>query len=310
MKVLIAETKDFSQSVLEDLSGWCDVDFRELEADQLRAAFMDYDVFWFRLGFKIDRDLLMQEGRRVRVIVCPVTGLDHIDMTTCDELGIKVISLKGEYEFLKEVRATAEHTIGLTLALLRNISAAERHVRMDGEWKRDLFKGSEIYNKKVGIVGLGRLGEITAGVFSSFGARVLAYDVLNKKAPGVEVWDSLEEMLPECDIVSLHINYTEQNIGFFDANLFNRMKRGSYFINTSRGSLINESDLIESLKSGHLAGAALDVVANEPNIKQSPLWHYAQESDSLLITPHIGGNTWESFEKTESFLLNKLRNIT
>ena len=160
--------------------------------------------------------------------------------------------------FLRDVRATAEHTLMLMLALLRRAHAAITHVH-NGGWNRDLFRGHELHQKTVGVVGYGRLGRIVARYVHAFDARVLAADphvTSHDVAPEVTLVP-LEALLPAADIVTLHVNLDPATVGFFGRAQFAAMKRGAWFINTSRGELVDEVALLEALQQGHLAGAAL-----------------------------------------------------
>jgi D-3-phosphoglycerate dehydrogenase len=244
---------------------------------------------------------------RCRLIAVPTTGLDHIDLHACAERGIEIISLYGEREFLSTVRATSELTIALALSLIRNLPRAVQSVQM-GEWDRDQFRGTELYGKTAGIVGLGRLGSITADYFYAFGMRVLGYDVRDDVAssPAVKV-DTIEELLEQSDLVSIHVTYTAKTRHLFSAAAFARMKSGAILINTSRGGVVCETALIEALESGRIAGAALDVLDGEPAIDANhPMLRYAETHPNVLITPHIGGNTIESFAKTEVFIADRV----
>ena len=129
---------------------------------------------WFRLAHRIDKSFFEQPVR-LRVLATPVTGLDHIDLEACRGHGVRVVSLKGEVEFLKSIRATAELTIALTLALLRQIPEAASSVEA-GHWNRDAFRGRELFGRTAGLVGVGRLGTIVAGYLRAFGMEVLGYD--------------------------------------------------------------------------------------------------------------------------------------
>ncbi|MDO9373811.1 MAG: NAD(P)-dependent oxidoreductase [Ferruginibacter sp.] len=304
LKILVAETKDFSPETKVYLEDQFDVTLKDLSNQEVAEALNEYDVFWFRLKFNLTREVLTR-SERCRYIVCPVTGLDHIDLTVCAEKGINVISLKGETDFLKEVRATAEHTIGLTLALLRSLPAAVNSVKK-GIWNRDLFKGREIFGKKVGIVGVGRLGTITASFFKTFGADVSGFDVKPFASEICKPTNSLEELFGQNDIISIHVNLTESTKHLVTFRELQLMKTGSFLINTSRGNIVKGGDLIRALNEKIVMGAAVDVVESEYDIEQDELVKFAQHNDNLLITPHIGGNTWESFEKTEFFLAKKL----
>jgi D-3-phosphoglycerate dehydrogenase len=264
------------------------------------------------LRHAIDQGLL-RKARQLKIIATPTTGLNHIDLESAAQQGVLVLSLRGEVEFLRDVRATAEHTIGLMLSLLRNIPSAERHVR-GGEWNRDQFKGHELYEKTAGIVGYGRLGRLVAMYLRAFGMKVIASDPhLDAEArrlaasQGVE-FVPLSELLERADIVSLHVNLDPATAGFFGPEQFAQMKAGAWFVNTSRGELIDETALLGALQTGRLSGAALDVLQGEQSgaFTGSELLRFAQQHGNLLITPHIGGCTYESLEKTEIFLAQKV----
>jgi len=304
-RLIIAETKDFSDKAIACIPENVEVTQKEIGENELQCAFREYDYFWFRLGFRITDELLRVSGRRVSVIICPVTGLDHIDVETCNELNIRVISLKGQTDFLRRIKATAELTIGLTLALLRNLPQAINSVRQD-IWDRDAFKGREINGKQVGIIGMGRLGKIVADYFLAFGARVFAYDIKDFTSQNVTKVRNIRELVSQSDIITLHVDYNEENHHLIDDDLLNEFKKGSVFINTSRGSLVDSNALINALRNGHLSGAALDVIENEFALSNRPLIDFSKTNDHLIITPHIGGNTTESFEKTEIYVATKL----
>jgi D-3-phosphoglycerate dehydrogenase / 2-oxoglutarate reductase len=305
-RILIAEPLDFSQRAVALLQSAGDVELRVCTRDDLQAAFQKYDVVWFRLANVIDRTILSGPVR-CRILATPVTGLDHIDLDLCRSLGIQVVSLRGEVEFLRTVRATAELTIGLLLALLRRIPAAAASVQA-GVWNRDLFRGHELFGRTAGIVGLGRLGTIVASYLRAFGMDVLAYDprVDFDHAVATRV-DSLIELVQRADVVSLHVSYSQATRHLIGSAELAAMKPDAVLINTSRGGVIDEAALLAALQAGQLAGAALDVLDGEPDIGAAhPLVAYSQTRDNLLIVPHIGGNTRESFENTECFLAGRV----
>ena len=304
LKIRIAETKNFSEEVILQLKTFAEVDVVETEKSDLTTCLASYDVFWFRLKFKIEENDF-PENTQCKFILCPVTGLDHIDLAACAKRNIQVISLKGETEFLSKVRATAELTLALTLALLRQVPKAVESVNTF-TWNRDLFKGHEIFEKKVGIVGVGRLGKITAGFFKAFGATVYGYDIKPFDEDICIKVNSLEELAAQVDILSIHVAYHEDTHHLINEKIFSLMKPESILINTSRGGVVDSDDLLVALKENKLRGAALDVIENEYAIEKHPLIEYAKENPRLIITPHIGGNTWESFDKTEHFLADKL----
>jgi D-3-phosphoglycerate dehydrogenase len=312
-RILIAEPNDFSPRAEAMLRVAGDVELGSLLAnddDAWRAAFAAYDVVWFRLARRITAAIL-SERPRCTVLATPVTGLDHIDLAACAQRNVRVVSLRGETEFLRTVRATAEHTLALTLALLRHIPAALDDVRA-GEWQRDRFRGGEIFGKTVGVVGVGRLGSIVAGFMRALGARVIGFDrradfpadVVDARAA------SLDDLLRASDIVTLHVSYGEATRHLIDARALAQMKPSALLINTSRGGVVDEAVLLRALESKSLAGAALDVLDGEPSIDAAHPVVAAvaskQFGDRLLVVPHIGGNTFESFEKTEVFLAGRV----
>jgi D-3-phosphoglycerate dehydrogenase / 2-oxoglutarate reductase len=311
MNILIAESTGFPPAAAERLRQSGNVVLAELDRPALETAVVDADVLWVRLRNRIDAALLMR-APQLKIIATPTTGLSHIDLQAAAANGIQVLSLRGAADFLRTIRGTAEHTIGLMLALLRRLPAAVKHVEAGG-WDRTPFRGEELYGRTVGIVGYGRLGRIVARYLHAFEARVLMADYPDWSGE-IDPWVKrvpLEELLAASDIVSLHVNLTPRNEKMIGPKEFAAMKAGAFFVNTARGELIDEAALEEALASRHLAGAALDVIAGEPLARpeQHRLIRYAQEHDTLLLTPHIGGCTRESMERTELYLAERLAEI-
>ncbi|HEY6989015.1 MAG TPA: NAD(P)-dependent oxidoreductase, partial [Bryobacteraceae bacterium] len=205
-RILIAERDGFPVQALVRLQGVARVSLEDLDRAGLEEAIADVDVLWVRLRHRIDRHLL-DCAPRLKTVVTPTTGLNHVDTEELARRGITLLSLRGEVEFLRDVRATAEHTIGLLLALLRQLAPAAADTQAGG-WRRDRFQGAEIYGKTVGIVGYGRLGRIVSRYLKAFEARVIVNDP--KLPDGYR--DSIVEALPlaallsESDIVSLHVD--------------------------------------------------------------------------------------------------------
>ncbi len=304
-KVLIAETGDFNSDVLNMLKQSCEVTFENLSKEDLKTALREYDVIWFRLGYKIDKKVL-EGDLKCKVLVSPVTGIDHIDEELCKLKGIEIISLKGEVDFLRKVRATAELSIGFAITLMRKIIPASLSV-VEGKWNRDDFRGNEIFEKTVGIVGMGRLGSIVADYYKAFGAKVFGYDIADF-GNDVQKIDNLEDLIKVSDIVSVHVSHY-MNENMFGKKEFELFKKNAILVNTSRGNVMDEEALLEALIKGKLRGAALDVLKKESEItSENPLIKYAKANSNLIILPHIGGNTYESFEKTERFVAEKLIN--
>lgn len=310
MKILITEPDRFSQEAHTVLQEIGEVRLGPFTRAALLATLPGYDAIMVRLGHSIDAELI-QNAPDLKYIVSPTTGLDHIDLETAAKKGIKVLSLKGEVEFLRSIPATAELTWGLLLSLIRWIPSAVRSVN-EGKWQRDDFRGNDLAGKCLGILGYGRIGEKIAKYGLAFGMEVWVYDPRNEQNDNrVHYASSVEHLFLKCDIVSIHIPLNETTVGLIGENELMKMKAGSWLINTSRGQVIQESALIKALDSGVLRGAALDVVCGEVegSVFTSPLLEYARSHDNLLITPHIGGATTESMEGTEIFMAKKFRKV-
>lgn len=307
-KVFIAEAERFTKPALQQLETFATVTFGDGSKEQLNEAFLNYDVVWIRLAYKIDRSFF-SANMQCKVLACAVTGIDHINVNDCNEFGVQIVCLKGEAEFLKEVRATAELTMGLLLSLIRKIPQASSSVKQ-GVWNRDLFAGTELFKKTIGIVGLGRLGLIVAEYAKAFGMRVLAFDKHQNFPPDIKKISSLTELCSLSDVVSIHLTYDDSTKEIFDASCFKAMKDDAVLINTARGGIVDERALLLALQNKKIKGAAVDVLNGEPHIDDNhPLVQFAIQNDNLLIVPHIGGNTPESFEKTELFIAKKIQSI-
>ena len=306
LRILIAESGGFAPQALQRLQSVGEVRLADLGEDELRAQVPPFHILWVRLKNRIGRQII-DAAPSLKAVATPTTGLNHLDLELLTARGIRVFSLRGETDFLSNIRATAEHTLGLMLALMRHVPAACRSV-CEGAWDRDLFRGSELFEKTVGLVGYGRLGKLVARYCQSLGCKILATDPNVHEADSFVELTTFQDLLSRSDIVSLHVNLTEQTTAFFGLEEFQHMKPGSLFVNTARGELIDEVALLRNLESGKLAGAALDVLKDEQagGFASRPLIEFAKQHTNLLITPHIGGCTGESMAKTEVFLAEKL----
>jgi D-3-phosphoglycerate dehydrogenase len=290
-------------------------DLRE-EAVATRAGLLravrDADVLLTRLAHRIDGEVLAA-APHLRAVVTPTTGLTHIDLEAAAQRGVTILSLRGETAFLDRVTATAELAWGLLISLSRRLPEAFAHTQ-GGGWNRDLLRGHELQGRTLGLIGFGRLGRMMARFGLAFRMRVLACD----PAPGVVVPADverapLERLLAESDAISVHASLTEASRGIIDASAFARMKPGVLFINTARGELVDEAALLAALHSGRVGAAAVDVLAGEPFAGPEippahPLAAFARaHPDRLLLTPHIGGATFESMAATEVFMAERLR---
>lgn len=297
-RILIAEPGDFPEEASHQLSQVGSLQSGRTVDGPLALEFEHFDVVFTRLASRVET-VPIPPSTNPRILVSPTTGLDHIDLDWCGDNGIEVVSLAGEAEFLRTIRGTAEHSLALTLALLRNLVGAVESVR-EGEWNRDDFRGREISGSTVGIVGVGRIGTMMAAIFNDLGASVIGYDSGSVVFPDeLGRVHSLHELLGASDIVTLHANYRRGQAPIMGQEEFARMRPGAVLINTARGGLIDEGALIGALETGRLGGAALDVVEGEPDVARRDIVEASRRLPNLIITPHVGGNTYESRERVE-----------
>ena len=308
LRILNLEPEGYSSDAREILTGLGTVIDGPMSRPELLKAVEKVDVLVVRLGHNIDRALLERAGN-LRAIVSATTGLDHIDTIAAQERGSTVLSLQGETEFLRTVTATAEHTWALLLALLRRVVPAANSVR-EGEWDRDRFRGGELSGKRLGILGLGRIGIKVAMYGQAFRMRVAAFDPYVTEFPSdVRRAASLERLLRDADVLSIHVPLNEETTRLLDRGRLALLPSGALVVNTSRGEIIDEAALADALEYRRLGGAALDTIWHERDARlreQSRLMALARKADYLLITPHIGGATKESMARTELFMARKL----
>ena len=302
MRIGIVEPDHFSEHAIQELASIGNVTFYSDDED-LGDFISDKDVIFVRLKYKFD-DSLIERANHLKYICSPTTGLNHIDISN-DE--IKVISLKGDYAFLNSIRATPEHIFGLSIALLRNYHSAFLS-KENRNWNRDEYRGEELQGSNVGIIGLGRIGKILVQYYNAFGSTVYYYDIdKEKEDDGAIRVDSMDNLINASDIVILSINYTPENDGIITKRELSLLD-GKYFINTSRGEVLDECALLEYIQTGNYKGIALDVLSNEadgPALLDDLL--AIEHKKNVIITPHIGGSTFQSMRRTEERIVEKLK---
>jgi len=257
-----------------------------LSGDDLRSALAEFDGAILRSGVKITADSLAG-NRRLKAIVRAGVGTDNIDKNAATRLGIVVMNTP-----TGNTLSTAEHTIAMMMALSRNIAPAYQSL-IEGRWDRGKYMGTQLADKTIGVVGLGRIGQAVASRCKAFEMRVLGYDpFLSKERAqelGVEIVPTVHEMLPHVDYLTVHTPLTPETRNLIGANELAMMRPGARLINCARGGIYDEAALAEGLKSGRLGGVALDVFANEP-CTNSPLYGMP----NVLCTPHLGASTEEA----------------
>jgi len=268
----------------------CHVDVKpSLTKEELLKAVKEYDAIIVRGKTKFTREVLM-EANSLKVIGRAGVGLDNIDVEAASQKNIKVVSTPQA-----STVAVAEATMALMLALMRMIPEANRTLK-EGMWLKNKFMGCELRGKTLGIVGFGRIGKAVAKRALSFEMRVIAYDVRDIReeasAMGVEVAESLEDLLKRCDILTLHIPLNKSTRGLIGERQISLMKRGAVIINTSRGGIIDTKSLLKALKEDKLSGAALDVFEHEPP-QTDEEWELIK-LPNVVVTPHIASQTHEA----------------
>lgn len=306
-RILNVEPDRYDAQARAKLETVAHVDKRALDRQDLIDELPGYHALITRLGHQIDHEVL-EAGEDLEAVATATTGLDHIDTEAAKDFGIEVLSLRGQSEFLRTIRATPEHTWGLLLALCRRIPQAHTHA-VEGGWDRDRFRGTELYRKTLGILGLGRAGRQVARYAQSFDMDVIAHDPYQDTwLDGVDRASSLQGLLAQSDMLSLHVPLNDETRGLIDAEALSTLPDDARLVNTSRGPIIDEDALLEALETGQIAGAALDVVAHErdPEERATGLTTYAAEHTDLILTPHIAGATDESMARTERFIADAL----
>ncbi|WP_339653588.1 NAD(P)-dependent oxidoreductase [uncultured Salegentibacter sp.] len=306
MNILITEPLDFNPEQITVLEKFGTLHKGPFSRMGLLAVIKTTNVLIIRLGHKIDKELLDQ-AYKLEYILTPTTGLNHIDIYEAGKRNIKIISLKGETDFLETIPSTAEHSLALMLSLIRKIPAANKHV-LKGEWERDKFKSHNLKSFKLGILGYGRVGKQMAEYAEVFKMPWIFYDIDPQLRSHQRSEEDLISFLKKVDILTIHIPLNQETTNFINASNIKFLKEGSYIINTSRGEVIEEEAVKDLLENGYLAGIAIDVLVSEIDEnkrKNNPLLKLARELDNIIITPHIAGATYESMWLTEEFIIKK-----
>ncbi len=287
-KVVVAET--ISEAGLAALAAHCELDVAVgAGREELVERVADAAGLVVRSATKVDADLL-GAAPELKVVGRAGIGVDNIDLAAATEAGVLVVNAPEANTI-----SAAEHTLALLLAQARRVAEADRSVRA-GEWERAKFQGVELHDKVLGVIGLGRIGTLVAERARAFGMRVVAYDphVVEDRMRqlGATKASELGDVLAHADFVTVHLPLNRETEGLLGAAAFEMMKPGIRIVNTSRGGIIDERALADAVRSGRVAGAALDVFAEEP-LPDSPL----RDLPQVVLTPHLGASTREAQDK-------------
>lgn len=269
---------------------------RPLTGEELVERVKGVDAILCLLTDRVDGDLIDAAGPQLKIISNYAVGFDNVDVGAATDRGVVVCNTPSD-----EVNeAVAEHTWALILSLTRRIVEADEATRRGGYkgWEPDIFLGSSLIGKTLGIVGLGRIGSMVARRAKGYNMTVL----YNKREPDAKAeselgvkFASIDELLSSSDIVSLHVPLTDETRHMINSQTISKMKKGSFLVNTARGPVVAEKDLVAALRDGHLGGAALDVFDNEPNIDPELI-----VMENVILTPHIASATVEARNKMGS----------
>ena len=271
-----------------------------LSETQLAEAIPDFAALIIRSQTKVTAKIL-NAAKKLRVVGRAGVGVDNVDVETATRRGVVVLNAPGANTI-----STAEHAFSLLLSLARNIARADATLK-GGTWDRKNLEGVELYNKTLGIIGMGRIGSELSRRAIAFGMRVLAFDpylsVSRARSLQVELVEELDELLAAADFISLHTPLTAETRHLLNAERLAKTKRGVRVINCARGGLLDEQALADAISNGHVAGAALDVFETEPLPVDSPL----RKIPNLVLTPHLGASTAEAQESVGIEIAQSIR---
>jgi D-3-phosphoglycerate dehydrogenase len=272
-------------------------DLAGISREDLLKIVGDYEVLIVRSRTLVDREFL-RRGRRLLIVARAGSGLDNVDVDEAERLGIKVVNCPNYV-----AKSTAELTVGLILCLLRRIVFCDACTKC-GVWIKSSQEGEMLFGKKVAVIGWGRVGRRVSRILRGFGCEVTVVDPFVD--PSIIVsrgcsYATLEEALKACDIITIHVSLNESTGRMFGPREFSMIKPGAYFINTSRGEVVDEDALIKALETGRLKGAALDVYSSEP-----PRLPKIPEGLNVVFTPHIGAQTVEAQRETAKMLSRRI----
>src|SRR5881398_2016254 len=300
-KVLVADA--ISQRGVDELTrdGGLDVLVQtKLSPAKLIEIIPEFAGLIVRSETKVTREIL-NAAKELRVVGRAGVGVDNVDVETATRRGVVVLNAPGG-----NTVSTAEHAFSLLLCVARKIPQADASLR-GKKWSRKDFEGVELYNKTLGVIGMGRIGSELSRRAIAFGMRVIAYDpylsTTRARSLQVELVDELDDLLTNADFISLHTPLTAETRHILDATRLQKTRRGVRIINCARGGLIDETALVKALADGHVAGAALDVFEIEPLPHDSPL----RSAPNLVLTPHLGASTVEAQESVGIEIAQSIR---
>ncbi len=293
MKVLICDATDPKALKIIEEAGIEVVNQPDITPEELIKVIPDFPCMVVRSRTKVTKEVL-DAGTSLKSVVRAGVGLDNIDVGYAKEKGVKVLNTPSA-----STQSVAELTVAYLMALARNIPLMTASMKA-GKWEKKSFLGSEVSGKKLGLIGSGRIGQAVADRAIALGMTVVAYDPYVTQLPNITLME-LNDLLAEADYISLHIPHTDETHNILDASAFAKMKDGVRIINCARGGTIDEEALYQAIQEGKVAGAALDVFAEEPLIDPKLF-----SLDQVMGSPHIGAGTAEAKERVGQVAAEKV----
>jgi D-3-phosphoglycerate dehydrogenase len=289
MKVLVSDKLSPKGVEIFEKAGGIEVDVKTgLPPDELKAIIGEYDGLVIRSATKVTAEII-GAAVKLKVVGRAGSGLDNVDVPTASKRGIVVMNTPGGNTI-----TTAEHAVSMMLALSRKIPQATASMKSK-KWEKSKFMGAEFYSKTLGVVGVGQIGSIVADRARGLKMNVIAYDPFlsseGAEKLGLELV-TMDELLARSDYITIHVPKSNDTVNLINKERFSKMKDGVLLINCARGGIVNEQDLCDAIKSGKVAGAALDVFEKEPPDADNPLL----DLDEVICTPHLGASTEEAQE--------------
>ena len=307
MKILVTAPIKRFKKVIQELKQFSDLTIREyLEKDKLIKIIGKYDGLIPNARIPIDEEVI-NSAYNLKSIYQPSLGYEHIDLSSLKRNKISFDCLAFDKKFKKTLWSTAEHTLAIILSLLKKINYSSSRVVEFGEWDNRAFDINDLGNKTVGIIGLGNIGTKVAKLCTNFGSKIIAYDPYVKSKTYNLV--TLNKLCTEADIISLHVPYTNETKNLISKNELAKMKKNACLINTSRGGIVNELDLKLLLNNQKNFSYGTDVLEGESpyGVKNNMIVKLSKKNKNILITPHVGGSSFQYMEKIFMHAVLKLK---
>jgi D-3-phosphoglycerate dehydrogenase len=304
-KILIVDDLHPAFKIAAEEMGY-EVDDRPLiKKEEVIEILKNYHGLAIRTKFKVDKQII-DAAPNLKFVARAGAGMDNIDVAYADEKNIQLINApEGNRD------AVGEHCVGLLLSLMNNFRKADIEIR-NGVWDREGNRGYELMGKTVGIIGYGNNGSAFARKLKGFDVKVLAYDKYKTRfTDDFATEASMEEIVKYSDVVSLHIPLTRETKQMVDGEYFRHFRRPFFFLNAARGEIVNTQSVLDAIKEGKILGAGLDVLETEkfPALAEAKFYKNLIDNEKVILTPHIGGWTFDSYRKISEVLADKLKNL-